>query len=152
MSWKLPWNKLKTDKIPADAIHEAMAETDEEITEYEDFEFEDDIGEEEIMPNQPAYTPAVIDTAKKREFIVGYCTNNKTGEYTSFFVTDCFDDAELRRGTRPEVASFPVSQLYDAHEQKQRAEKYRDYMNRINEAKQKAYEQTLLMDIMKEQV
>lgn len=92
------------------------------------------------------------DSNKQREFLVGHSFDKTTGKINGFFVTDCFDDAELQLGTRPEVARFPVTQLYDAHEQKLRAEKYCEYMNRINEAKQKAYEQTLLIDILKENV
>ena len=96
--------------------------------------------------------PKFVDTKKKREYLVGHTTDTKTGQYLAFFVTDVFDDEELKSGTRPEIATFPVSTLYDAYEQKQRAEKYCEYMNRINEAKQKAYEQTLLIDILKDQV
>lgn len=92
------------------------------------------------------------DTTKQREFCVGHSFDKKTGVINGFFVTDCFDDAELQLGQRPEVARFPVSQLYDAHAQKLRAEKYAEYMNRINEATQKAYEQTLLVDILKDEV
>ena len=112
----------------------------------------EDINEDDMPVEQPNIQPKIINTTKKREFLVGHNYDRKTGEYHAFFVTDCFDDAELQAGKRPQVATFPVSTLYDAHEQKQRAEKYCDYMNRINDATQKAYEQTLLIDIMKDNV
>lgn len=110
------------------------------------------VDEESDVPvkySQPKEDP---DTTKKREFIVGHNFDKKTGDLYGYFVTDCFDDAELQLGRRPEVARFPVSQLYDAHAQKLRAEKYAEYMNRINDATQKAYEQTLLVDILKDEV
>lgn len=110
------------------------------------------VDEESDVPvkyNQPKEDP---DTTKKREFTVGHNFDKKTGDLYGYFVTDCFDDAELQLGRRPEIARFPISQLYDAHAQKIRAEKYAEYMNRINEATQKAYEQTLLVDILKDEV
>ena len=110
---------------------------------------EDDMAIPKYEPPAPLKMP---DTTKQREFQVGHNYDKKTGELHAFFVTDCFDDAELQSGTRPEIARFSVSQLYDAHSQKLRAQKYCDYMNRINEATQKAYEQTLLVDILKDEV
>lgn len=110
------------------------------------------VKEEEDMSaeyKQPKENP---DTSKQREFIVGHNYDKKTGELYAYFVTDCFDDAELQLGRRPEVVRFPISQLHDAHAQKLRAEKYAEYLNRINEATQKAYEQTLLVDILKDNV
>ena len=86
---------------------------------------------------------------KTREYVVGHTSITETGELTSFFVTDCFDDNELNSGKRPTIATFPISQLYDQYEQKQRAEQYADFLNKINEATQKVYEQTMLMDILK---
>lgn len=114
---------------------------------------EEPTGEEEgdvpVEYKQPKQMP---DITKQREFQVGHNYDKKTGELYGFFVTDCFDDEELHSGKRPEIARFPISQLYDAHAQKLRAEKYAEYMNRINEATQKAYEQTLLVDILKDDV
>lgn len=112
------------------------------------------IQDEDTLPvnTTPNIPPVPIDSSKKREFIVGHNFDKVTGQYHAFFVTDCFDNAELQAGTRPTIASFPVSVLYDAYEQKQRAEQYADYMNRFTDAKQKAYEQTLLVDIIKDQV
>ena len=113
-----------------------------------------DIDEADVDTNKEFkhVQPKDIDTSKKREYQVGHHYDKQTGDYNGFFVTDCFDDAELQLGRRPHVATFPVSGLYDVYEQKQRAEQYADYMNRINDAKQKAYEQTLLVDIIKDQV
>lgn len=89
------------------------------------------------------------DTSKNRRFTVGHTLNNLTGEHTSFFVTDCFDDEELQSGRRPSMVSFPVSQLYDAHSQKRRAEKYAEYLNRLAEAAEQAARDNLLIDLIK---
>lgn len=86
---------------------------------------------------------------KTREYIVGHTSSTDTKEIVSFFVTDCVDDEELQSGKRPTIAVFPVSQLYEAQEQEYRAIQYAEFMNKINEATQKAYEQTMLMDILK---
>lgn len=110
------------------------------------------VEEEEDMPVEYKKPKEMPDTTKQREFIVGHSFDKKTGVINGFFVTDCFDDAELQAGTRPAVATFNVTQLYDAHSQRQRAEKYAEYMNRINDATQKAYEQTLLIDVLKDNV
>lgn len=83
-----------------------------------------------------------------REYKVGH-TANSDGEITAYFVTDCFDDAELKKGLRPHIAMFPVSQLYDRYEQENRADMYVNYLNKMQEAKQQIYEQTMLMDILK---
>ena len=86
---------------------------------------------------------------KTRKYIVGHTTCTDTNEIVSFFVTDCVDDDELQRGIRPNIVVFPVSQLYESQEQEYRATQYAEFMNKINEATQKAYEQTMLMDILK---
>ena len=135
MALKFPWTKDKEEPI----VEETEEDMDNEYL-YEQ------------IKEKARTTPKFIDTSKKREYLVGHTTDSKTGRYLCFFVTDVFDDAELQSGARPELARFPVSELYDAYEQKQRAEKYCEYMNRMLEAKQKVYEQTLLVDILKENV
>ena len=83
-----------------------------------------------------------------RPYQVGHNTQND--KVVSFFVTDCLDDKELQSGKRPHVPIFPVSQLHDHREQEQRANQYAAYMNKVIEATQKAYEQTVLMDLLKQ--
>ena len=82
-----------------------------------------------------------------RKFVIGH--TSKGDDIVAWFVTDCFDNEELENGNRPSVVEFPVSQLYDSHEQQQRAQQYADFLNKIQEATQKAYEQTMLLDILK---
>lgn len=83
-----------------------------------------------------------------RVFVVGHST--KKDRIIEYFVTDCHTDEELHNGERPHIAVFPVSQLYDSASQLHKAQVYSDYMNRINEATKKAYEQTMILDIMKQ--
>lgn len=49
---------------------------------------------------------------------------------------------------RPRVATFPVSQLYDKHEQSRRANMMADYMNKIQEVTNKAIAKTTLIDAL----
>lgn len=83
----------------------------------------------------------------KRVFKVGHTLDNTSKEITSYFVTDAHDNKEL--DIRPHLMTFPVSLLYPAEDQNQRAEEYAEYMNRIVEATQQAYENNNLMDILK---
>ena len=83
----------------------------------------------------------------KREFKVCQTTSRTTEKITRFFVTDAIGQDEL--DTRPVVAEFPISELYDEETQLRHARLFRDFMNKIEEAKQVAYEQTMLMDILK---
>lgn len=50
--------------------------------------------------------------------------------------------------TRPRVATFPVSQLYDKHEQSRRANMFADYLNKIQAATDKAVANTTLIDTL----
>lgn len=86
---------------------------------------------------------------KLRTYKVGHTKGEESGDYLRFFVTDCHSTEELNKGLRPNLAEFPVTQLYDADEQEQRAQQYADFLNKIQQATQKAYEQTLMMDILK---
>lgn len=83
----------------------------------------------------------------KREFKVGETTNRTTNKLSRLFVTDAIGKDDL--DTRPVVAEFPISELYDEETQLRHARLFRDFMNKIEEAKQVAYEQTMLMDILK---
>ena len=86
---------------------------------------------------------------KVRTYKVAHTRDEETNEFLKYFVTDVHDDAELKKGKRPDLAIFPISQLYDAEEQRQRAEHYCDYLNKIQEAKQTAYNGTLLFDTIR---
>lgn len=83
----------------------------------------------------------------KREYKVGHTKDKDVGEVTSYFVTDANNNAEL--DTRPQLMTFHVSVLYPADDQKQRAEEYVDYMNKIMDAMHQAYENNKLMDVLK---
>lgn len=50
--------------------------------------------------------------------------------------------------TRPRVATFPVSALYDEETQRQRAKMLCDYMNKLNDAMEQAKAQTALIDLI----
>ena len=84
-----------------------------------------------------------------RTYKVAHTRSEDTGEIFKFFVTDVHNDEELKKNQRPDIAVFPVSQLYDLEEQKYRAEHYCDYLNKIQEAKQTAYNGALLFDTIK---
>jgi isochorismate synthase EntC len=97
-----------------------------------------------------AVQPNLKDLSTKRRFTVAHSFDTKTGEIARFMVTDCVSNEELNRGRRPAVAEFPVSVLYDARQQKQNAEQYAEYMNRLEQARQQVYEQNLLIDLIKQ--
>jgi hypothetical protein len=83
----------------------------------------------------------------KREFKVCETTSGTTKKRTRFFVTDAIGQDEIN--TRSVVAEFPISELYDEATQLRHARLFRGFMDKIEEAKHVAYEQTMLMDIMK---
>ena len=88
-----------------------------------------------------------------RKFQVWTYSSNSTGRVTKYTVGDCNDEEskfEQKNNTvvRPDVAEFPVSQLHAADEQKHRAYILKDYLNKIEEAKQQAVEQTALVDLL----
>lgn len=87
---------------------------------------------------------------KVRTYKVAHNKDQETGRVIKFFVTDVHDDAELHKGLRPDIAVFPVSQLYDEEEQRYRAEHYVDYLNKIQEAKQTAYNGAMLFDTIRD--
>lgn len=53
-----------------------------------------------------------------RTYKVAHNRDTETREILRYFITDVHDDAELQKGQRPDIATFPVSQLYDMEEQK----------------------------------
>lgn len=84
-----------------------------------------------------------------RKFRVCETAHQRTGKLLSFMVTDVLNDEELQHNVRPSVVTFPISQLYDSKEQRLRADQYADFLNKINEATLKAYQNTQLLDIMR---
>ena len=84
----------------------------------------------------------------KREYKVAHTKKESTSEITSYFVTDANNNDEL--DDRPVLMSFPVSVLYPAADQEQRAYEYAEYMNKIVCATIQAYENNNLMDILQE--
>lgn len=102
-----------------------------------------------------------------RTYRLGTTTDTETQEITAYYVTDITDDEFEREKKidskrniqqqytyasneqiRPRVATFPVSQLYPADDQKARAETLITYMNKITEAAEEAMSQTALMDVL----
>jgi hypothetical protein len=87
---------------------------------------------------------------KLQRYVVGWHnTTTKPKHRTSYFVTDAETIEEVNDGTRPAIATFPISQKYPEKEQAQRADTFRDYMNKIVDATETAYQQTMLCDILK---
>ncbi len=75
--------------------------------------------------------------------------DNNSNEIINYSISDVHDDDELQKNKRPTIATFPVSQMYDAEEQLSRAEHYMEYLNKIQEAKQTAYNGALLFDTIR---
>ena len=73
--------------------------------------------------------------------------NRINDKIVKYFVTDAETNDEIDH--RPVVAEFPVSQKFDKEVQKERADAYADYMNKIAEATKQAYENNQLIDILK---
>jgi len=87
---------------------------------------------------------------KLRRYVVGWHNSTtKPKHRTSFVVTDAETIEELNDDTHPAVVTFPVTQKYPEKEQEQRANMFRDYMNKIQGATETAYQQTMLCDILK---
>ena len=83
----------------------------------------------------------------RREFKVGHVKDTVSGEVTGFFVTDANNNKEI--DLRPQLMNLPVSLLYPEDDQKQRAEEYAEYMNKIVNAMHQAYDNNNLMDVLK---
>lgn len=88
----------------------------------------------------------------KRTYAI-WTSRNTKNKVTAYEVTDITDEEHKYENdndtlVRPSVATFPVTQLYSADEQLHRAKIFKDYLNKINDAKQTAVEQTALIDIL----
>lgn len=83
----------------------------------------------------------------KREYKVGHVKDRESNEITSFFITDAHTNKEI--DLRPQLMTFPISILYAEEDQRQRAEEYAEYMNKIVDATLQAYENNNLMDLLK---
>lgn len=80
-----------------------------------------------------------------------YSTGNDT--VTKYTLSDLTSDEGTIESTtgrviRPNIAEFPVTQLHAAPEQLHLAKILRDYLNKIEESKQQAVEQTALVDLL----
>ena len=84
---------------------------------------------------------------KLRRYSLGHTTDNRSKKYLEFFVTEAETDKEV--SIMPKAAIFPISQRYDEQMQRHRAEQLIDYLNKIAEATEKAYEQNMIIDILK---
>jgi len=86
-----------------------------------------------------------------RDFKVGNeSVKDKTthkDKITAYFVTDANDNSEVN--DRPKAASFPISQVFHAELQHQRAKDYCDYLNKLVEASKQSYEQNQLINVLK---
>ena len=100
-----------------------------------------------------------MTTTSERQFNVFYSHKfNDESNITAFYVSDMSDQEfekekklKTENGnevTRPRVATFPVSQLYDANSQKIRAHMLCDYLNKIQEATNKAIRNTNMIDAL----
>ena len=86
----------------------------------------------------------------------------------AFFVTDITDEEyqlhkkkmeKLRdldkieymgqESVRPRIATFPISELYSEQEQRERARMLCDYLNKIQEARERAERDTVFVDLIK---
>lgn len=101
-----------------------------------------------------------------RKFIVWHDASRETKEIVNFFVSDITEELKLHEKklaklegwnkipymnqeiTRPRVASFPVSQLYDEETQRRRAKMLADYLNKLQETMEKAESDAALIDIL----
>lgn len=73
--------------------------------------------------------------------------DTKTKKIYNYFVTDAHDADEL--SDRPEAAIFPISTRFDLDLQNERAERYAEYLNKLEEAARVADEQNHLVDILR---
>lgn len=88
-----------------------------------------------------------------RKFKIWTFTSRQTDEVTKYTVGDAtVEESEFEkkhdRIVRPDRIEFPVSQAFPADEQLQLARLVKDYLNKIEEAKQQAIEQTAIVDLI----
>jgi len=86
-------------------------------------------------------------TTKKRSYGV-WETKQKNGTLIEYFVTDRISKDEDPDSVRT-VAIFPISARHDEDEQARRAQDYANYMNKLAEAAEQAYEHNKLITILK---
>jgi hypothetical protein len=103
----------------------------------------------------------------KRTYAIWNSRSNETNEITDFWVSDItteehersqklFEKLTFREQVkyhnqeqiRPRIATFPVSELYSADEQRNRARMLCDYLNKIQEAKERAESETAFIDVL----
>ena len=87
-----------------------------------------------------------------REFFV-WQTMDQDGTITKYYVSDVTDkEAETQKRIgkqiRPDIAVFPVSAAFPVEVQHRHAIMFKDYINKIEAAKQQAIEQTALVDLI----
>lgn len=84
---------------------------------------------------------------RKRSYCV-WETKNGHDDLLDYFVTDRFSKEDDPEGFRT-VATFPISARHDEDEQARRAQDYANYMNKLAEAAEQAYEHNKLINILK---
>lgn len=103
----------------------------------------------------------------KRTYNIWSTRSSETNEITDFWVSDItaeehersqklyekltFNEQVKHRSQeqiRPRIATFPVSELYSEEEQRNRARMLRDYLNKIQEAKERAESETAFIDVL----
>jgi hypothetical protein len=72
-----------------------------------------------------------------------------TGSRDNFVTFTVCQVCSLPWNERPKIAVFPVSSAFPQEMQMERAKQYCEYLNKIADATQIAYDQTLLCDILK---
>jgi archaellum biogenesis ATPase FlaH len=102
-----------------------------------------------------------------RTYGIWHTRSSETNEITDFWVSDItaeehersqklyekltYQEAVKYRSQefiRPRIATFPVSELYSEEEQRNRARMLRDYLNKIQEAKERAERDTAFIDVL----
>ena len=104
----------------------------------------------------------------KREYNVWWSMGSNDEIKKAFFVSDITDEEfELHKkkveklrhldkieyvgqeSVRPRIATFPISELYSEQEQRERARMLCDYLNKIQEARERAERDTVFVDLLK---
>ena len=102
-----------------------------------------------------------------RKFLVWRNSKAGTSDIIEFYVSDITDEESDRSAERvkklefsdrinylhqelirPRVATFPVSELHDEDTQRRRARMLADYLNKIQEAHDRAESENVLLDIL----
>ena len=88
-----------------------------------------------------------------RQYKIWTFTSQETRQVTKYTIGDSTtEEAEFEklydRVLRPDRIEFPVSQAFPADVQLQLARLVKDYLNKIEAAKQQAIEQTAIVDLI----